>query len=167
MLLLPLMLSSCATIINGTNQDVSIKSNVQGARIYIDGKDYGETPGEIDLVRDKTYALEVRAPGYASYHQKLDGRLSAWWGCNLFIGGPIGLLLDLCVGSAWAFDDVEAILTPLGGASAKNTTSSSTTQQPQNNVVRARKKSKDSSSGAGPRSSKPMDGFFDTVLGDN
>jgi hypothetical protein len=57
-------LSGCATIFEGTKQQVTIDSNVRGAEVLLNGSRIGTTPfsGEIPRVGKPT--LLVRAPGY-------------------------------------------------------------------------------------------------------
>ena len=97
---------------NGTTQDVEIKSNVPNARFFIDGKERGTTPGTVELERDRNYILEVKAPGYCTYYKELEGTLDAWWWGNLLIGGAIGFVLDGYLGSWHSFDNVDAELIP-------------------------------------------------------
>ncbi|MBE6419854.1 MAG: PEGA domain-containing protein [Akkermansiaceae bacterium] len=165
LLALPLLVNSCATVVNGTTQEVVVKSNVQGARIYINGIDRGVSPNLVTLERSESYTLEMRAPGFATHREKLESSMSGWFAGNLILGGIIGMAIDLCAGSCWAFDDVNVTLIPQNGAGSTNVshTNQSSTNTTSNNVVKAPKKT----GGTGARSSKPMDGFFDTVLGDN
>lgn len=166
LLAIPFMVSSCATIVNGTTQEVTVKSNVQGARVYVNGIDKGTTPNGITLERSEDYTLEVRAPGFVTHQEKLESSISGWLAGNLVIGGILGIAIDLCTGSCWSFDDVNVNLIPQNGASSRTSyQEGNSTTTSDSTVIKARKKPE--GEGGGARSSKPMDGFFDTVLGDN
>lgn len=177
------MLNSCCCFINGQDQDVDIRANVPQAQIFIDGIVHGTTPGAVTLERDETYNLEVRKEGYYPYRQRLDADFSGWFAGNLIFGGVFGMILDLCTGSCWSFDDVNATLTPISGQEGRGTTvvatrpiSTQTAAQNSNEVIRPGlrgsytdqtlhniRQTRDNVSS----SSQPMDGFFDSVFGEN
>jgi len=58
--------ASCATIISGTTQAVSIDSNVKGATVKIEGNLVGQTPFNGKIKRQREALAEVSAPGYAA-----------------------------------------------------------------------------------------------------
>lgn len=57
---------SCATIISGSSQAVSIDSNVEGADVAIEGNHVGATPFTGKIKRQKEAVVLVSAPGYQS-----------------------------------------------------------------------------------------------------
>ena len=60
------LLASCATIISGTTQAVSIDSNVSGASVIIDGSNVGRTPFSGKIKRQRETIAMVRKEGYVA-----------------------------------------------------------------------------------------------------
>lgn len=58
------MLSGCATIFQGTQQDVSFDSVPKGAKIYLDGKEVAVTPCTLTITRNHEYILQIKAKGF-------------------------------------------------------------------------------------------------------
>lgn len=61
-----MMLSGCASIISGTNQDITFDSNPQGAKVYLNGMIMGTTPFTFNAKKNKFNSLRVEKEGYAS-----------------------------------------------------------------------------------------------------
>src|SRR5512139_1911379 len=85
-------LASCATMVNGTSQDINLTSIPAGtvARIEPGGQTV-TTPGNARLARKTSYVVTFEHDGYASQNAYLDRQTSdAVWG-NILLGGLIGL----------------------------------------------------------------------------
>lgn len=113
-LLAALFLSSCCSVVNGSTQVVNIKSTPEGAWMTIDGKDRGLTPQEVTLKRREDHVVRIEAYGYKPYEHILKSSIS--WksaGDLVFLTlAPVAILVDACTGSLWAFDDLNAEMTP-------------------------------------------------------
>ena len=69
LLVIGALLSGCATTTN-----VNIKTNVEGARVIVDGKLLGETPinsVKIENNTGKPYQVIIEKEGYRTYHGRL------------------------------------------------------------------------------------------------
>jgi hypothetical protein len=64
---------SCATIIKGTSQEVTINSNVPGALIELNGVEIGRTPFTGKIKKHKKEFLKVSKPGYITGDLWLNG----------------------------------------------------------------------------------------------
>ncbi len=66
LLLTGLLASGCATVFTGTHDEVTIRSEPEGALIYIDGLEEGRTPATLDIKRPGVTNTEVtlRLEGY-------------------------------------------------------------------------------------------------------
>lgn len=104
--------TSCCSIINGRSQDVNIAASPAGARLYVDGVDKGTVPQAVSISRTGSHTIRIEAPGYAPYEAKLNSGCSGWAFGNILIGGLIGLAIDFGTGAIWAYDDVNATLSP-------------------------------------------------------
>lgn len=97
-----IMLASCATIVKGTKQMVSINSNVSGATVYLDDIEIGKTPFVGEIPKGKK-VMRVEMKGYDSYTIPLSTSLEGiFWG-NIITGGTIGSITDLASGAAYQY----------------------------------------------------------------
>lgn len=100
-LALTLLLSSCATIISGSKQNVKFSSNPSSATIFIDEVEVGKTPFEIKLARKSEHAVLIKLEGYQTYQTTLTKKFNAWYIGNILIGGWIGLIIDPITGAIY------------------------------------------------------------------
>lgn len=109
--ILILILSSCASIINGPTQLVSFSSQPTGARIIIDGKDRGKTPQLISLRRmgrevtdnsqKQAYAITIELDGYYPYQTVIKRQVDALIIGNIIFGVIIGIMVDAATGAMY------------------------------------------------------------------
>ena len=110
-ILLAVLMTNCASIIHGNMQDVDFSSQPPGAKVYIDGKEYGTTPITLPLYRkgrtnsDTTHKMEynvkIELEGYYPYEIKIKRTVDEWVLGNLIIGGLIGIFIDCATGSMY------------------------------------------------------------------
>ncbi len=98
-LLLPNLLG-CATIINGTSQDVALGSTPAGATVTIDGTQ-ATTPAKVTLKRGQDYNAAFTVEGFQERDVKLEKKASGWLFGNILFGGLIGLIIDLVSGGGY------------------------------------------------------------------
>ena len=95
------MFSSCATIIHGTRQTVSISSNPSRAAVLIDGNSEGRTPVTVELSRKDHHTVVVNLDGYLPYETKFIRKVDGWIAGNIVFGGIIGLAVDAISGGMY------------------------------------------------------------------
>lgn len=130
---LTFLFSSCASIIHGPTQSVSFASQPSGAKIWIDGKDYGATPKSVDLRRKgrlkgeistkKEYSVKVELEGFYPYEVKLQREMDGWFLGNILFGGLIGIIIDASNGAMYKLNPSQVV------AQMGRTTSSNLTEQ--------------------------------------
>jgi hypothetical protein len=116
-----LFLTACATIMQGTSQDVSIASTPTGARLIIDGAETGRTPVAASLKRKDKHTIRIEMDGYEPFEMALGRGTSGWvWG-NIVFGGIPGLAVDAITGGMYKLtpEQVQATL-PANAAAASN-----------------------------------------------
>ena len=87
----------CATVTGGCrDQNVKITSNPVGATVLIDGQPVGETPASVKLCRKTEHHVEVAYPGCETAQVTVARRLNPWLFGNILVGGPLGLVVDIC-----------------------------------------------------------------------
>lgn len=100
-LVLTFLMSSCATIVSGSKQNVKFSSNPSTAVIFIDEVEVGKTPFEIKLERKSEHTVMFKLEGYQNYQTKLTKKFNAWYIGNILIGGIIGLIIDPITGAMY------------------------------------------------------------------
>jgi len=123
------LLTSCASIIHGPTQTIDISSQPTGAKIFVDGKDYGLTPQSIDLRRKgrlkgeskdkKEYSLKIELEGYFPYELKLKREMDGWFVGNIVFGGIIGIIIDASNGAMYKLTP-DQIIAQMGKTTAIN-----------------------------------------------
>jgi hypothetical protein len=99
------MANSCATIISGTGQEVSVSSTPR-AQIEIKADTglvfyAGDSPAIVKLPRKHSYTVTVQAGGYASQTLVITREFNAWFIGNILFGGIPGGVVDAITGAMW------------------------------------------------------------------
>jgi hypothetical protein len=98
-------LNSCATIISGTQQEVTVSSTPK-AKIEIKADSgllvyAGDSPAIVELPRKYSYTVTVQASGYSSQTLIISKQFNAWFLGNLLLGGIVGGVVDAITGAMW------------------------------------------------------------------
>ena len=117
LLAVALVLSGCATILNGPRQTVTVDSDPAGAEVFDNGLYVGRTPAMLALKRQDSHTLRFRLEGYEDQDLRISRSLDALPVAGSLFLGPMGLLVDFASGSAYALDTDYAYVTlePLAG----------------------------------------------------
>ncbi|MBU4305276.1 MAG: PEGA domain-containing protein [Candidatus Omnitrophica bacterium] len=107
LLVIPAMLAGCATIMQGTTQEIGISSTPTGATVKINNQEKGKTPIILDLKRKDNHIVTIEMPGYMPYEATFTKSVSGWvWG-NIVFGGLIGLVVDFAAGGIYKLTPTE------------------------------------------------------------
>ena len=96
---------NCATIMNGTHQEIEVASSPLGATVWIDSNRVGVTPLTVNLKRNTEPVVRVELAGYEQAQFKVTKKMSAWVLCNAVIPSvfvPLQLAIDLISGGVWS-----------------------------------------------------------------
>ena len=105
--LLGLCTTGCASLMNGTRQDVAVGSSPSNAECRISDQQTIKTPAVVSLARTRRHIITCRLAGYQPASATLGLRASNWlWG-DIVCGGPIGLLIDAATGGANVIDPAQ------------------------------------------------------------
>lgn len=110
-----LILPGCGTMINGSKQDIAIRSPMPDAEVTVKsfkGRDvYQGPPGLVSLAREDSYTVTVTAPGYRERKVTITKSMSGWTFGNLVWILPIlwgvGIAVDASSGGLWTLGDSE------------------------------------------------------------
>lgn len=100
-LAITLLMSSCATIVPGSKQNVKFDSSPGSARIFIDEIEVGKTPFEIKLTRKSEHSVMIKLEGYQTYQTTLTKKFNGWYVGNILFGGLIGVIIDPITGAMY------------------------------------------------------------------
>jgi hypothetical protein len=111
-----LVMAGCATIIKGTNQDISIQSNPSNAKVTIKtigGVEVwsGVTPASVKLPKKKEYIVTLQMTGYKDATVQINQSFEAWTLGNLICGGVIGIVVDAVDGAMWKLEPDQIMVT--------------------------------------------------------
>jgi len=121
MLLFVYLASGCATVVHGTNQNVSITSEPSEADVEIVGRGspvYAKTPATVELNRKGNYTVTCKKEGYYSDTEQIRSVIDSMTAGNIFIGGLIGLGVDAASGGNKRLspDSLHFYLRPIPGS---------------------------------------------------
>lgn len=97
------LLSSCASIFKGAEQDVTIDSNVHGADIRLNGELIGTTPFSGKIKKQNDARILLSAKGHESREIILDTSIEPFWFGNLIFGGAFGSTTDYSTGAMYQY----------------------------------------------------------------
>jgi hypothetical protein len=109
-------LTGCATVINGTTQNVEITSNPPGATAVVLPQNVAvTTPASISLERNKVVTVLFDSPGYEQKTVYVNKQFSTAVNGNVILGGVTGAVTDIANGAAFVLvpDPVHADMTPI------------------------------------------------------
>lgn len=97
-----LLLSSCATILSGTREEVEVKISDPKSRLVIDGKPLGSGSQVVDLTKYEDHIIEVIPTKGAPRRVNLNPTPNILVLLNAIIpGGTIASLIDCLTGAAF------------------------------------------------------------------
>lgn len=97
---LVIMASGCATIVDGTSQNVTFNSHPNGVKLFHNGVQIGMTPLTADLDRSEDTVILAQKEGYQDQKIQLQTKLNgSFWG-NIISGGVVGSITDSASGAA-------------------------------------------------------------------
>ncbi len=96
-----LFLSSCASIIQGTEQTVTITSTPEGANVIIDGTERGLTPLSVKLKKNKYDTIMIKKKGYRAKSMPLEKSYDGIALLNVFWDSST---TDMITGAAYQYE---------------------------------------------------------------
>ncbi len=113
--ILGLALGGCATVSNGSNQTLTVNTNVPGAQITFNNIPLGVTPLIVSVRRGQEGVLSVQAPGYQPFQAPITKKVKGIFFANILNVG-IGSTTDYTTGAMYAYepDTYYITLSPLG-----------------------------------------------------
>jgi len=90
---LTLTLASCATVFNGTSQELQFTSEPPAAQVFINGQSVGYTPLTISVKRNDPEVV-LKKEGYKDQPVYLEYKLSGFFWVDFFLIPVISLTID-------------------------------------------------------------------------
>lgn len=87
-------LSGCATVINGTSQDVAFNSQPDGAIVELQTGQNCVTPCTFSMKRGDDAEIRISKPGFQPVSIYVQSRLAGSTFGNIILGGGIGAVVD-------------------------------------------------------------------------
>lgn len=93
-------LSGCATVMNGPNQDLEVKSEPDGATAKLTNGYTCTTPCKVEVPRRNDMRVDIKKDGYKPTYVLVQSKLGGATFGNLIAGGIVGGLVDSSNGSS-------------------------------------------------------------------
>src|SRR5882672_9180903 len=124
-------LTGCASIISGSNQEVTFHSTPEGATVSVNGKTFGKTPLTTALKKKAGQSLSFEKDGYKTVTLQLETRLDSWFWGNILLGGFFGSTTDELSGAAHEYSPNQYMVTlePIGTGDLDGKTTGSKAQK--------------------------------------
>ncbi len=94
LLLAGVPLGGCATVLNGTSQDLAFNSQPDGAVVALNTGENCTTPCTINMKRGDDAEVRINKPGYQPVSVYIQSRLGGSTFGNIILGGGIGAVVD-------------------------------------------------------------------------
>lgn len=103
------VITGCATIFTGTQQDILVTSSPASAKVSIKANNgmevfNGTTPATVKLPKKREYAVTISMDGYQSVTLPISQSFQALYLGNIICGGLIGLVIDAVNGAMWTLE---------------------------------------------------------------
>lgn len=92
-ILLSSLLIGCASLVNGTRQDLLVTSTPTGAHVILGARDF-TTPATISVRRNLDHVVLVQKEGFQPQRVEVKRKLSYWWWLDLLIPFPLPGIAD-------------------------------------------------------------------------
>ncbi|MDP1539309.1 MAG: PEGA domain-containing protein [Moraxellaceae bacterium] len=100
-----LLISGCASIIDGKQQQMTFNSNPQGASVIFNGLPIGTTPVITNVQRSNMpVVIRFTKEGYKDYEVSASSGLNNWFWGNIISGGVYGSTTDYITGAMNKFE---------------------------------------------------------------
>ena len=96
-----LLSGGCASILHGSNQELSVTSVPPGARFTVDGEGSHTTPATIVLQRKRDHSFVFELEGYQTEQVAVTHVISGAVAGNIIAGGLIGWGVDAMTGAQY------------------------------------------------------------------
>lgn len=116
-----LSLASCSTFLTGAKQQIVVRSNINGAEVFLNGEKACETPCTLTVKkRKKAYPITLKAEGWKDVTVELHSAVNTMLTSNSS-NLSVGSLTDLTTGAFWAYnqDTLYIVLSPVKGTRKK------------------------------------------------
>lgn len=109
-----LLSTGCASIVSGTDQQLTFNSEPDEAVVTVSGKVLGKTPLTVAIDRKANQSITFEKEGYKTYTTQLSTTTNPWFFGNIVFGGLLGSTTDGASGAIREFspDQYFVTLTP-------------------------------------------------------
>ena len=110
-LFLSSFMTGCASIITGSSQEMTFKSQPEEATVSVNGRILGKTPLTVRLDKKSNQAVIFEKDGYKSQTMQLETRINGWFWGNIVLGGLIGSTTDGLSGAVHEYSPSQYFVT--------------------------------------------------------
>lgn len=97
--------SGCATIVRGSTDTVTVRSDQDSAFVFVDGLAAGVAPAELQMRRSQDHQVEIIREGYRVGHARVENAFNPAVAAGSFLIGSLsGLAVDVSTGAVYDLD---------------------------------------------------------------
>ncbi|WP_298448829.1 PEGA domain-containing protein [uncultured Marinobacter sp.] len=103
--------SGCASVVSGTDQNLTFNSEPEDATVTVSGRVLGKTPLTVPVDRGSNQSITFEKEGYKTYTAQLSTTTNPWFFGNIVIGGLLGSTTDGVSGAIHEFSPDQYFVT--------------------------------------------------------
>lgn len=98
------LLTSCATVIQGSYKDVQVISHTKGSVIHVDGDYAGKDEVEVSLRRKENHFITIEKEGCITKEIQINRKMQPAWVVADVVLWVYGTIVDALTGAWYTFD---------------------------------------------------------------
>jgi PEGA domain len=106
LVLMTLGSGSCATLLKGRTDQVTVITDPPGAKVSVNGEDKGTAPVSFDVPSKEDLAIHVAKDGYQPQDLSNPAKTRWGWEAFSFFSYVIPVFVDMGTGAAWGHDEL-------------------------------------------------------------
>ncbi len=103
--------SGCASIVTGTDQQLTFNSEPDEATVTVSGRVLGKTPLTVQVDKGTNQAFTFEKEGYKTHTAQLSTTTNPWFFGNILLGGFLGSTTDGVSGAIYEFSPDQYFVT--------------------------------------------------------
>ena len=100
-----LVLTGCAAVFTGGRGKIKTTSEPEGAEVWVNGENMGQTPCTLRLKTKGEYTIEIRKEGFKTQTFKVTNKVGTGWIVLDVLMGLVPVIVDAATGSWYVFNE--------------------------------------------------------------
>jgi len=97
----------CATIIEGSDTEMTVESEPDGAMVSVNGTKRGTTPAKFSLPKDESHTIKIEKEGFETKTITVSNDIAVQWVVVDIVVGTLPILVDAVTGAWYRLDQTD------------------------------------------------------------